>query len=258
MPPIDVDAFRAGLRHVSARPGHVDRLLRLAVRAGCALLAWQVETNGVAVLPRGGAGRGRPGAGCVIAVSPHRAWIDPFLLIAAWPEGAARLAWFGDGPTMVRSWWRRRLFPRLGMIPITPGMGGPRAYADLAEDVLRVGAALVVFPEKGPPSVPSETRIIAPGFAYLALRAGAPVVPVVLGGTHRIGRGSPFTVDVLKAIPVGSPIADPFSPLGRDRARAIVDRYRSMVDPVLRARTALADARRPARDRWTWLATLFH
>lgn len=258
MSTVDVDAFRAGLRHVSARQGLFERLLRLATRGACAIVGWRVEASGVDLLPRGVVGSGRPGEGCVIAVSPHRAWIDPFLLVATWPPDAARLAWFGDGPTMVRSWWRRRLFPRLGMIPITPEMGGPPAYAELAAGVLEVGAALVIFPEKGRPSAPGETRTIAPGFAYLALRAGSPVVPVVLGGTHRIVRGSPFTVDVLEAIVVGSPTPDPFSSAGRDRARSLVDRYGAEVGPVLGARTALADARRPARDRWTWLATLFH
>lgn len=34
---------------------------------------------------------------------------------------------------------------------------------------------------------------------------------MVLGGTHRIVRGSLVTADVLEAIPVGSPTLDPFS-----------------------------------------------
>lgn len=237
----------------------MDGALRWLVRAGSRLVGWRIEAYGRRLLPVGIGGR--PAGGCLVAPAPHRAWIDPFLLIAAWPPDAARLVWFGDGPTMVRSWWRRWLFPRLGMIPITPGSGGPRAYAELASSVLATGAALVIFPEKGPPSPPESTRVIAPGFAYLARRAGAPVIPVVLGGTHRIVRGSPFTVDVLAPLSGAAPALAPdvlFSPVGRSLAAALVADYRAAIGAVLPARTARADARRPERDRWRWLATLFH
>jgi 1-acyl-sn-glycerol-3-phosphate acyltransferase len=254
--PIDVQRFREGLGRASVRQGPVDGGLRLLIRGVCRLVSWRVDATGFDDLPRGEAGRA--GAGCLVVAAPHRAWIDPFLLLAAWPPAAARLVWFGDGPTMSRSWWRRWLFPRLGMIPITPRSGGPREYASLAAQVLAAGAALAIFPEKGPPSPPEQTRTIAPGFAYLALYAGAPVVPVVLAGTHRIVRGSSFTVDALDAIEVGAADEQVFSPPGRRRAAEVTERYRLAVAGVLPDRSALADARRPAREYWRWLATLFH
>jgi 1-acyl-sn-glycerol-3-phosphate acyltransferase len=252
---VDVERFRAGLRRAALRQGPIDLALRLLIGGVCRLVSWRVDASGFDVLPRG-TGR-RPGAGCVVAAAPHRAWVDPFLLIAAWPPGAARLVWFGDGPTMARSLWRRWLFPRLGMIPIAPGSGGPREYARLAAGVLDAGAALVIFPEKGPPSSPDAPRTIAPGFAYLAAYAGAPVIPVVLAGTHRIVRGSSFTVDALEAIDLGPPDAEAFGPAGRRRSAALTEQYRAMVAAALPARSALADARRPERDRWPWLAILF-
>jgi 1-acyl-sn-glycerol-3-phosphate acyltransferase len=254
--PVGLERFREGLGRASVRQGSMDRGLRVLIRAVCWLVSWRVATNGFDRLSRSAGGR--TGAGCLVVAAPHRAWIDPFLVIAAWPPTAARLVWFGDGPTMARSWWRRWLFPRLGMIPIAPGSGGPQAYAELAAQVMGAGAALVVFPEKGPPSPPAETRTISPGFAYLALRAGAPVIPVVLVGTHHIVRGSSFTVDALEPIDVGAADDAVFSGAGRQRAASLTDRYRRAVGEVLPARSALADARRPARDRWPWLATLFH
>lgn len=253
---VDVRRFREGLGRASVRQGSVDQGLRLLIRGVCRLVSWRVDASGFDDLPRGETGRA--GAGCLVVAAPHRAWIDPFLLLAVWPRGAARLVWFGDGPTMSRSWWRRLLFPRLGMIPIAPGSGGPRVYAELAAQVMKAGAALVIFPEKGPPSPPEATRTIAPGFAYLALRAGAPVVPVVLAGTHHIVRGSSFTVDALAALDVGDADEQVFSPAGRRRAAELTERYRTMVATVLPDRSAFADGRRPARDRWRWLATLFH
>jgi 1-acyl-sn-glycerol-3-phosphate acyltransferase len=253
---VDLERFRDGLRRTAVRQGPWDRALRWLIRAGCWLVAWRIESTGFEGLPRDVAGR--PGAGCLVVPAPHRAWIDPFLLLAAWPPTAARLVWFGDGPTMTRSWWRRWLFPRLGMIPIARDAGGPQAYAELAAQVTNAGAALVIFPEKGPPSPPDSTRTISPGFAYLALRAGAPVIPVVLAGTHHIVRGSSFTVDAVETIEVGPADGAVFTAAGRRRAASITDRYRTRVGGILPGRSALADARRPKRDRWPWLATLFH
>jgi len=253
---VDVERFRQGLRRVAVRQGSVDRLLRLLIRAVCRVVAWRIQATGFDDLRTRAAAP--PGAGCLVVAAPHRAWIDPFLLLAAWPPRAARLVWFGDGPTMTRSWWRRWLFPRLGMIPIAAGSGGPPVYAALAREVMDAGAALVIFPEKGPPSPPDATRTISPGFAYLAIYAGAPVVPVVLAGTHRIVRGSSFTVDALPAIDVGPANPGVFSPDGRRQAASLTDRYRTMIAAVLPERSADADARRPARERWPWLATLFH
>lgn len=254
--PIDLERFRDGLRHASVRQGRIDRALRWLIRIACRLVAWRVATRGFDRLPRGASGP--PGAGCLVVPAPHRAWIDPFLLLAAWPSSAARLVWFGDGPTMTRSWWRRWLFPRLGMIPIDPAAGGPKAYADLAAEVMGAGTALVIFPEKGPPSTPTTTRTISPGFAYLALRAGAPVIPIVLAGTHHIVRGSSFTVDALESIDVGPADEAAFTSPGRQRAATLAERYRAAIQAVLPARSARADDRRPKRDRWPWLATLFH
>jgi 1-acyl-sn-glycerol-3-phosphate acyltransferase len=233
----------------------MDRALRLLIHGVCRIVSWRVDASGFEGLARGTTLP--PGAGCIVVPAPHRAWIDPFLLLAVWPPTAARLVWFGDGPTMTRSWWRRWLFPRLGMIPIAPQSGGPRAYANLAAQITAAGAALVIFPEKGPPSAPDETRTISAGFAYLALRAGAPVIPVVLAGTHRIVRGSSFTVDALEPIDVGPADERVFSQAGHRRAGSLVHRYRTMVAAVLPGRAALADARRPERERWPWLATLF-
>ena len=253
---VDVERFRRGLRRAAVRQGRLDAGLRLLIRGFCRLVAWRVDVSGFDGLPRRAGGR--PGAGCLVVAAPHRAWIDPFLILAAWPASAARLVWFGDGATMARSWWRRWLFPRLGMIPISAGSGGPRAYASLAAEVMGAGAALAIFPEKGPPSPPDATRTISPGFAYLARYAGAPVIPIVLAGTHHIVRGSSFTVDALAPLDVGASHEGAFTPEGRRRAVALTDRYRALIGAVLPDRSASADARRPKRERWPWLSTLFH
>jgi 1-acyl-sn-glycerol-3-phosphate acyltransferase len=251
----DLGRFREALARRSFRQGRMERLLRRLIRTGAWLAGWQLEVEGMEALPRD---PGRPAAaGCIVAPAPHRAWLEPFLLLWAWPSDAARLVWLADGRTATRSRWRRWLLPRIGIIPIARGAGGPRAYAELAARVLDAGAAVVVFPEVGPPSEPARTRRISAGFSYLARRAGAPVIPVVIGGTHHIVRGSSFSLQALDPLDGGVADPDPFGSAVRTEVHELAERYAHVLNERLPAHTARADRLAPPRDRWTWLARLF-
>lgn len=239
------ERMRAALVGLRARPGWLDRVVRAVVRAGFAVLGWRIRAAGYDRLPRDAAGRVIP---CVIAVAPHRGWIDPFLLLLTWPRDAPRLAWFGDGRTMVRSWWRRRLLPRLGMIPIPP-RATPGALAEHLADartVLALGCCLVIFPEKGAPSASGRTRTIAPGAAWLAAAGGAPLIPVAIGGFLETGLGTRFRLLVLD--PLAPPGPAPSTQAGRRAARATTDALRAALDPAvaaLEAATRAENGRRP-------------
>jgi 1-acyl-sn-glycerol-3-phosphate acyltransferase len=251
----DLRRFEDALGAMSMWQGRVERLLRAIFRAWCRFVSWDLDVEGMDSLPRRG---GRPaGAGSVVAVAPHRAWVEPFLLFLAWPADAARLVWLADGRTVTRSRWRRWLLPRLGLIPIRGVVGGPRAYAALAAVALDAGAALVVFPETGSPSTSDRTRATSPGFAYLALGAGARVIPVVISGSHHIVRGSSFGVGALAALEMGPAVPDPFTPDSRQQAQTLARRYEMVINAALPVHNARTDAHRPAREQWTWLATLF-
>jgi 1-acyl-sn-glycerol-3-phosphate acyltransferase len=191
--------YLAALQRLGSRQGRLDHAVRLLVRLGFASLGWRVQAEGTDLLPRDRGGRVLP---CVLAAAPHRGWPDPFLVLLAWPREAPRLAWFGDEVTMTRSWWRRRLLPRLGMIPIParPSVGAVGTYLDAARLVLDRGCVLVVFSEKGPPSPRGRTRTIAPGAAWLSLAADVPLVPVALAGFLETGLGTRFRVRFLPAI----------------------------------------------------------
>jgi 1-acyl-sn-glycerol-3-phosphate acyltransferase len=195
----DRGRYLAALQRLGGRQGRLDRTVRLVVRLGFALLGWRVHVEGIDLLPRDPGGRVVP---CVLAAAPHRGWPDPFLILLAWPRDAPRLAWFGDEVTMTRSWWRRRLLPRLGMIPIpaTPSVAVVGTYLDAARLVLDRGCVLVVFSEKGAPSPRGRTRTIAPGAAWLALAADVPLVPIALAGFLETGLGTRFRLRVLPAI----------------------------------------------------------
>lgn len=251
--PEDVRRFEVALAHVSVRQGRFERVLRLVIRGWCRAVAWRVSVTHAAPLPERD---GVAGAGCLVVAAPHRAWVEPFLLVAAWPPDAARLVWLADGRTVTRSWWRRWLLPRLGVIPIAASVG-PRAYAELAAQACERGSAVAIFPEVGPPSTADRARRISPGFAYLALRSAASVIPVVIGGTHHIVRGSWFSVDIGRAIEPDTTAEDPFTPDGRSRAKALTEAYGLVVAAALPERTQQADAHAPAREHWRWLASLF-
>ena len=249
-----VDRFDQALTRLPSSQGRFDRGLRRLIVLGLRAAGWRLFVERASHLP---ARAGRPGSGCVLVVAPHRAWVEPFLLVAAWPAGAAHLVWLADGPTATRSRWRRALLPRLGVIPIAGGVDGPRRLAALAAEACREGHAVVVFPEVGSPSAPDRARRLSPGFAYLALQAGAPIVPVVVGGTHHIARDVTFSLDFGAAIEPGPAMDDPFSGEGRERARALTSRLEAHVASVLPRRTREADAAAPAEARWRWLGSLF-
>ena len=239
------ERMRAALVGLRARPGWLDRVVRLVVRVGFALVGWRIRATGYDRLPRDAAGRVVP---CVVAVAPHRGWVDPFLLLLTWPGDAPRLAWFGDGRTMVRSWWRRRLLPRLGMVPI-PAEATPAALREHLADartVLGRGCCLVIMPEKGPPSPRGQARTIAPGAAWLASAGGVPLVPVAMGGFLETGLGTRFRLRVLDPLaPSGLP---PDTPAGMRAARATTDQLRAALTPAvaeLEAATRAENGRRP-------------
>jgi 1-acyl-sn-glycerol-3-phosphate acyltransferase len=126
---------------------------------------------------------------------PHRTWIDPFLVADLMPR-EVRLVFFGDGRAIYRSWWRR-LAVRIvgGVIPIWPGgrREAVEAHLEAARTALAVGCVFVVFPEVGSAAPLGSARPLGLGVAYMALRTGAPIVPLVIGGAHELYRGAAGT-----------------------------------------------------------------
>jgi 1-acyl-sn-glycerol-3-phosphate acyltransferase len=236
---------RTALASLASRQGWLDRAIRLGVRAGFALVGWRVRAEGLERLPRGADGRVAP---CVVAVAPHRGWIDPFLLLLAWPADAPRLAWFGDARTMARSAWRRRLLPRLGMIPISPEPSRSAAHEHLADAaaVLGRGWCIVVFPEKGPPSPRGRTRTIAAGAAWLAAAGAVPLVPVAVGGFLETGLGTRYRLLVLEPLPppAGVPATRDGAGAARERTHALAGALGPAV-AELELWSAAANVRRP-------------
>jgi 1-acyl-sn-glycerol-3-phosphate acyltransferase len=251
----------------SADASRLYRILLFAIRGlGRGVFGFHTEVLGAALLPRDTSGSAA--GGWIAAGLPHRTWVDPFIVADNLPI-EPRLVFFGDGRTMVRTRWRRWVFRRIGgVIPIWPGGGRAAidAYVSAASQALAAGAVLCLFPETGPATPPGTARPFGLGVAYFALRTGAPIVPLVLGGTHDLYRGRRFRLQVLPAmsarelagLTADAPPPEPWSPAEREAAHRIVAAFHARtVEPVAAAHLA-TEPPAGARKRWRWLTTAWH
>lgn len=239
------------------------RLLARIVLVG--VFRFRIEVEGREHLPRGV--DGRPSGGWILAGAPHRTWVDPFAVLLALPL-EPRLVFFGDGRAMFRTWWRRFWVHRIGgLIPIwvrryAPGIEREDVMATYVAAVrasLCAGAILALMPETGPPVPVDRARPFGRGVAYFALRTGAPVVPVVLGGTHLLFRGRRILVRILPPVhaPVLPPGTTPLAPVERRAARGFTGALEIAMAPHVTELHARAEPSPGTRRRWLWLTHLW-
>ena len=227
---------------------------------------FRIDVVGLDRLPR--AADGGPAGGWIAAGMPHRTWVDPFVVVEALPI-EPRLVFFGDGPAIFRSAWRRWLVRLVGgVIPIWPGAdrAAVEAYLEAATTALDGGAVLCLFPETGAATPPGTARPLGSGLAYFAIRSGAPILPIVLGGTHDLYRGRRFRLEILPpmtwrelaAVSSGEPTPDRWSSAERRVARRVT---LALQDLTAGAVTTAHEAAIPppgTRRRWRWLTTAWH
>lgn len=249
----------------SARPGTTYRLLRIVWRGAAAALGAKLELEGAELLPR--AADGRPTGGWIAAVVPHRTWIDPFVPWILLPE-RPRFAFFGDAGTMSRSALRRFVVHRLGgviPIPTSPDIRSVATHFEAARTTLEAGCVFMLMPEVGPASVPGELRKLGRGMAYVALRTGAPIVPLVLGGNDEVYVGRRVLLRVLppmdpRALAGLEPDAAPPKPNSSAEVRAahaLTEAFAATVAPAVAEVHARSVPPEGARKRGRFLTTLF-
>jgi 1-acyl-sn-glycerol-3-phosphate acyltransferase len=246
---------------VSSDPARTGLLYRVLVGlAGFIarrVFGFRLELAGSEHLPRNE--DGSPAGGWIAAGLPHRRWIDPFLLVLLLPR-SPRVVFFGDGRAIYRSPLRRLLFRVLGgVVTIWPG-GGVRAFGRhvaAAREVLGAGAVFALFPESGPPSDPGMARRVEAGIGYLALRTGAAVVPIALGGNDELYRGRRLVLRVLPPIRAADLLAGTLPGEGteveRRAARAFAQELQARAAPAVaatHARVELTALDQPRRWRW--------
>jgi 1-acyl-sn-glycerol-3-phosphate acyltransferase len=217
---------------------------------------FQMTTSGREHLPAGG---------YLLVAAAHRGWMDPILVLHALP--AEPRVWFlGSAPSTFTSRWRERFVHRLGgLLPVWRGGVSVEPHIASARAVIANGGVFAQMPEgtvSGPAGRIGPFRV---GWALIALRTGAPVVPFAIAGTEELYIGRRMASRIL---PPTSPAAllgpawDGRLPAEGSReeldlARRLTGRLESILGPVVvELYPATVDPPshpRRLRRRLTWL-----
>jgi 1-acyl-sn-glycerol-3-phosphate acyltransferase len=144
-----------------------------------------------------------PKRGAVILAPNHRSLID--IPVAA--ATTSRKVWFMAKEELFKSKLSALFLRNLGAFPVRRGKPD-RAPLHRALELLAAGEVVGIFPE-GTRRPMARFEEMEEGFAYVALKSGAPIVPVAISGTEavfppggkmprlvkiRVGIGEPFRV----------------------------------------------------------------
>ena len=185
--------------------------------------------------------------GPFILSAVHRSFVDtPIVGVIT----GKRLRFMGK-----ESLWNSRLLGTfltvMGGFPVERG-SADRTALRAAGDVLALGEPLVMFPEgTRQHGARLDRSLVLDGPAFVAARAGVPIVPVGLGGTPSalpVGSRIPRPAKVVAII--GEPIPPPSKVGGRVPRRAVRELtetlYRELNDVFIEARVAAGDEAPPA------------
>jgi 1-acyl-sn-glycerol-3-phosphate acyltransferase len=170
------------------------RFCRGAV-AGFCRVWWRVSIEGREHVPQ---------VGAFVLAPVHRSNVDTLLAATVTRR---RLRFMGKDSLWSRRWsaW---LLSSLGGFPVHRGTADREALRQ-CEEVLRGGEPLVIFPEGTRRSGPKVLDLFE-GAAYVAARAGVPIVPVGIGNSEAaMPKGSKVLKPVKVAVVVGAPILPP-------------------------------------------------
>ena len=232
------------------------RLVRLLARFVLfGLLRIRISTSGQEHVPRGG---------YLVVAAAHRGWMDPFVVMHAIP--AEPRAWFlGSGPSTFTTWWRERLIHAIGgLLPVWRGGVTIDQHVSSARAVVGNGAVFVQMPEG---TISGPAGRIGPfrhGWAVIALRTGAPILPIAMAGTEELYIGRRLASRVLPATTLEELLPDwdgtvpaPGSRAELELARRFTEALERQLGPAVEAlHPATVDPpghRRLLRDRLTWL-----
>lgn len=146
-----------------------------------------------------------PAEGPYLLAPVHRSYVD--WLIVARVTRRRRLRYIAKAEIW-KSKFVGRLLEACGAFPVNRS-GADREALERCRAVLAGGEPLVMFPEGTRRSGPFVTDL-REGVAYLALRAGVPVVPVGIGGSEQaMPRGSTIPRPRRVEVVIGKPVWPP-------------------------------------------------
>jgi 1-acyl-sn-glycerol-3-phosphate acyltransferase len=230
------------------------RLLARAILFGA--FRFRIDTRGQENLPK---------VGYLIVGAAHRGWMDPFVVLHAIPVQPR--AWFlGSGPSTFTSRWREWFIRRIGgLLPVWRGGVGVDVHVASARAVVGNGGVFAQMPEGTVSGPPGRIGPFRSGWALIALRVGAPIVPLAMAGTEELYIGKRMASRVLPATSVADllgpgwdgVVPEPGSRAELDLAKALSDALAARLGPVVEELHpgTIDPPERPRRlrRRLTWL-----
>ena len=182
-----------------------------AVLAGFSYLFWRLEVHGRENVPK---------TGSFILAPIHRSNIDTVVVCTCTRR---RMRYMGKD-TMWKYGWSAWFFSSMGGYPVKRDAADREAMR-LSLEIAAGTEPIVMFPEgtrrTGPVLLPEEMH---DGPAYVACKAGIPIVPVGIGGSEdAMPKGAKGIRPVKLAIDIGAPIYPPESTTGRVSRKAVRD-----------------------------------
>jgi 1-acyl-sn-glycerol-3-phosphate acyltransferase len=233
-------------------------VLRLVARFVCFVaFRFRIRTSGQERLPAKG--------GYLLVAAAHRGWMDPFVVMHAVPSEPR--CWFlGSGPSTFTTRWREVLVRRVGgLLPVWRGGVGIDQHVASARAVIANGGVFAQMPEGTVSGPVGRLGALRTGWAIIALRTGAPIVPLAMAGTEELYLGrrmashvlEPTTARVLAGLPADAPLPEPGSRDELELAKVMTDRLAGILGPVVEALHAWTvdppEHPRRLRRRLTWL-----
>jgi 1-acyl-sn-glycerol-3-phosphate acyltransferase len=240
-------AIRAGVAFRLARA--LARILLMG------LFGFRVDARGREHLP--------PGGGYLLLAAVHRGWMDPFLALDAVPA-EPRVWTLGSGASGFDRPWKERLLRIVGgVLPVWRGGVGIEVHVTAARAVLERGGVFSTFVEGtigGPPDRPTPFRH---GAFVIALRTGAPIVPLAVAGAEVLYRGKRFATRILPPVTMAELVGaawqgtpEPGSREELGAARLAAEGLEALLAPVIAEIHPLTVDPSTRRRRWPWLTGL--
>jgi 1-acyl-sn-glycerol-3-phosphate acyltransferase len=164
-----------------------------------------------------------PPSGAYVLAPVHRSNMD---ILVACIVTKRRIRYMGKDSLWKKQPWRW-LLSALGGFPVTRGTADREALLRCI-DVLKNGEPLVLYPEGERKNGPIVQPLFD-GAAYVASKAGVPIVPVGIGGTEKVNpRGQkgikPGKVHLIVGPPIPPPVAGENGRVSRQALSAVSER----------------------------------
>jgi len=244
-------------RQPESKASFLYRVVRLFVRFVCfGLFRFKIATSGQEHIPAGG---------YLLVAAAHRGWMDPFVVMHALP--AEPRCWIlGSAPSTFTAPWREILAKRIGgLLPVWRGGVGIEPHVASARAVLANGGVFVQMPEGTVSGPPGRLGAMRTGWAIIAMRTEAPVLPLAMAGTEELYLGRRMASRILPVTSAralagfepGRPFPRPGSREELELARRLTDRLAELLGPTVEqlypATVDPPDHPRRFRRRLTWL-----